>query len=264
MRQTGTTKFEFEFLVRAHHVGITHNPRDTRVSSITVQQEIHTGSLSGIQQSKLRATGHDDEHTKGCPKKESTLNPRSHSKPPEPIVTDPATPRTPGVRILQAFVFWANYFDPTIYPGYRFGGLLTSGGIIRSNVSEHFLWDNRFKAHRSWISWLFIGFIFYKHIFQQICIVGCVWIFERSFGGCSLVRLLPKHASRTVPMVRDGDRRTFSLASLLYLASLSNWPSTLNAGTTPALLVRCTLTTGSFSIASHRRRGKTTYARRIR
>ena len=49
------------------------------------------------------------------------------------------------------------------------------------------------------------------------------------------------------------DRQTFSLASLLCLASLSNCPSTLNAGRTPAFPVRWTLTTGSFSIASSKR-----------
>ena len=102
-------------------------------------------------------------------------------------MTDAATPRTPGIRILQALVLWTNNLDPAIYPGYRFGGLLPYGGIIRSDVSKHLLRYNRFEAHRSWISWLFIGFIFYKHRFQQVCIVGCVWIFERSFGRRSLV-----------------------------------------------------------------------------
>ena len=102
-------------------------------------------------------------------------------------MTDAATPWTPGIRILQAFIFWTNDFNPAIYPGHRVGGLLPGGGIIRSDVSEHLLRYDRFKAHRSWISRLFIGFIFHKHRFQQICIVGRVWIFERSFGGCSLV-----------------------------------------------------------------------------
>jgi len=171
-------------------------------------------------------------------------------------VTDAATPRTPGIRVLQTFVFWTYNLDPAIYPGHRLGGLLPGGGIIGSDVSEHLLRYNRFEAHRSWISWLFIGFVFHKHRFQQVCIVGCVWIFERSFSGCSLVRLLPKHASTTDPRVSEEGRHTFSLASLLYLASLSNCPSTLNAGTTPALLVRCTLTTGSFSIAIRRWMGK--------
>jgi hypothetical protein len=96
-----------------------------------------------------------------------------------------------------------------------------------------------------------VGFILHEHRSQQICIVSGILIFERSFGRRSLARLLSGHAS--VMGLRTGEAgvHTFSLASLFCLASLSNCPSILNAGTTPALLVRCTLTTELFGILSH-------------
>jgi len=196
----------------------------------------------------------------------SLITPRSHSKPPESTGTNTATTWTPGIRILQIFIFWTNDFHPALYPGRRFTRLLPAGGIIGSDVSEHLLWYDRFEAYRSWVSRLLVGLVFYKHRTQEVCIMGGISIFERSFGGFSLFRLLWKQA-RTMNVERnDGEIRTFSLASLLCLASLSNCPSTLNAGTTPALPVRWSLTTGSFNVigGDTRKEKTTTYAKRIR
>lgn len=148
---------------------ITRNRRDTGVYSMTLLEK-HTEETNGYhtqQQSKLRATGDNDEHTKRDivqRKKEYSLIPILHSKPPKSTVADAATTtRTPGIRVVQGFVFWANDFHPTIYPGHGFTRLLSNGGVIGSDVSEHLLRYNRLETHRSWISWLLVGFILHKH-----------------------------------------------------------------------------------------------------
>jgi hypothetical protein len=180
---------ERENLVR---VLATWESRTTLVTHASLSSRYRKNTVVYSKGGIVKATGHSEEHTMESAvqkrrKNGYSLRPRLHSKPPETSVTDPTTPRTPGPRVLQALIFRTHDLDPTLYPRHGFGGLLPSGGVIGSNVSEHFLRYNRFETHRSWVSRLLVGFIFHKHGCQQICVMGGVWIFERSFGRRSLV-----------------------------------------------------------------------------